>query len=126
MKLLLDTHAVLWWLAGDRRLSRGAAAAIADPDNAVFVSVVSGYEIGLKVRRGNLTTAIPREFPLYLDRAGIPALALDMGHMIEGALLAWDHRDPWDRLLAAQARLHGCTLVSVDPIFDALGLARLW
>ena len=126
MKFLLDTHAVLWWLSGDERLSTGAAAAIADPENAVFASVVSGYEIGIKVRRGYMTTPIAREFPLYLEKAGIAALALDMSHMNEGALLAWDHRDPWDRLLAAQARLQGCTLVSVDQAFDTIGLARLW
>ena len=66
MKFLLDTHAVLWWLSGDERLSKGAAAAIADPENAVSASAVSGYEIGLKVRRGDMTTPIAREFPLYL------------------------------------------------------------
>lgn len=126
MKLLLDTHAALWWLAGDDQLSRRAAAVIADPDNAVWASVVSGYEIGLKVRRGLMTTPMAREFPPFLEKAGIPALTLDMSHMNAGALLDWDHRDPWDRLLAAQARLEGCTLVSRDEAFDAIGLDRLW
>ena len=126
MKLLLDTHAALWWLTDDAHLSKSAAAAIADPETAVFASAVSGYEIGLKVRRGHLTTPIAREFPLYLEKAGIPSLALDMSHMNAGALLDWDHRDPWDRLLAAQARLENYTLVSVDTAFDALKLARLW
>ena len=126
MKLLLDTHAAIWWLAGDDQLSKAAAAAIADPDNAVWASVVSAYEIGLKVRRGHMTTPMAREFPPYLEKAGIPPLALDMSHMNAGALLDWDHRDPWDRLLAAQARLEGCTLVSKDEVFDAIGLKRIW
>ena len=107
-------------------MSRDAAAAIADPENSIFASVVSGYEIGLKVRRGHMTTPMAREFPPYLEKAGIPALALDMSHMNAGALLDWDHRDPWDRLLAAQARLEGCSLVSKDEAFDAIGLERVW
>lgn len=127
MRLLLDTHAALWWLADDRQLSAVAARLIADSDNVVFASVVSGYEIGLKVRRGHLTTAIAQEFPVYLERAGIPALPLDLHHMTTGATFEWDHRDPWDRLLAAQARLEELALVSIDPAFDALeGLERIW
>ena len=76
MKLLLDTHTALWWLAGDPRLSQKAEAAIANSENDVFCSVVSGYEIGLKVRRGHLDTQIAREFLLFLDRAEIPAIQL--------------------------------------------------
>ncbi len=126
MKLLLDTHTALWWLAGDPRLSQKAEAAIANSENDVFYSVVSGYEIGLKVRRGHLDTPIAREVPVFLDRADIPAIQLDMGHMTEGAVLEWAHRDPWDRLLAAQARLELCVLVSTDAVFDQIGIERIW
>ncbi|GAB5377853.1 MAG: type II toxin-antitoxin system VapC family toxin [Acuticoccus sp.] len=127
MKLLLDTHAALWWLAGDDQLSDTAARLIADPDNVVLASAVSGYEIELKIRRWRLTTAVAREFALFLDKAAIPALPLDLAHMTAGAALDWEHHDPWDRLLASQARLEGATLVSIDAAFDEIdGFKRAW
>lgn len=126
MKLLLDTHAVLWWLAGDPRLSAPAQAAITDRANSLLVSVVSAYEIGTKVRIGKMSSSVAREFPLFLATAGISALGLNLSHMTEGAGLAWNHRDPWDRLIAAQATLEGCSLVSADRAFAALPVEVVW
>jgi PIN domain nuclease of toxin-antitoxin system len=113
MRLLLDTHAVLWWLKGVPKLSKTAEQAIADRGNEILASVVSAYEIGLKVRAGKLNDEVAREFPIYLDRADIRVLPLSLAHMSMGAALDWAHRDPWDRLILAQSLLEDCTLVTV-------------
>ena len=127
MDLLLDTHTALWWLPDDPNLSAHAAALIADRQNTVQASAVSGYAIGLMVRRGQLATPIAQEFAACLAQASIPALALELSHTTAGALLDWDHDDPCDRLIAAQARLEGCVLVSANPAFDRLkGFFRTW
>lgn len=94
MRLLLDTHAVLWWLKGIPKLSKTAEQAIADRGNEILASVVSAYEIGLKVRAGKLDGEVEREFPLYLDRADIRILPLSLAHMSMGAGLNWAHKGP--------------------------------
>lgn len=126
MKLLLDTHVALWWLAADPRLSPVARAAITQPHNTIMASVISAFEIGTKVRIGKMDSPIAREFPVLLSKSGIPALSLDLAHMVEGAALAWTNRDPWDRLLAAQAMVEGCGLVSSDKAFRALPIQVVW
>ena len=125
MRLLLDSHAVYWWVAGSSRLTATARGLIVDRENAVLVSAVSIYELEYKARRGRL--ALPsQELRAALRRNAVEDLAITHDHADYAAQLNWDHRDPWDRLLAAQARLENCSLVSVDEVFDAIGVDRQW
>lgn len=128
MKLLLDTHAFLWWLDGDRRLSPRARRAIAAEQNAVWVSALSAFEIVLKARLGRL----PRAAAVADDLAGailsqeFIALDVTVAHAQRAGDLPLTHRDPFDRLLAAQAIHEGLHFVSNDETFDRLGVARYW
>ena len=125
MKLLLDSHAVYWWVAGSGRLSDRARRLILDRANMVLVSAASIYEIELKARRGRIN--LPAlELRSALRRNGIDELAISHEHAEYAANFEWEHRDPWDRLLLAQSRLEQCALVSVDAVFDQVGAGRLW
>ena len=125
MRLLLDSHAVYWWMTGNTRLSAVARELILDGANAVLVSAVSIYEIELKAgrRRVNLP---PQELRAALRRNAVEELAVTHDHAEYAAYLTWEHRDPWDRLLAAQALLENCVLVSVDKVFDGIPIDRRW
>lgn len=125
MRLLLDSHAVYWWMAGSARLSRTARELILDNENDLLVSAVSIYEIELKAKRGRVDLP-PQELRAALRRNAVMDLALTHEHAEYAACLDWDHRDPWDRFLAAQARLEGCALVSADQVFDGIGVDRRW
>ena len=125
MRLLLDSHAVYWWMAGSVRLSAAARELILDSDNVLMVSAVSIYEIELKARRGRIDLP-PQELRAALRRNAVENLAITHEHAEYAACLDWDHRDPWDRFLAAQARLEGCALVSADGVFDGIGVRRYW
>lgn len=125
MKLLLDSHAVYWWASGSGRLSRHAESLIRDRGNTVLVSAASIYEIELKARRGRVKLP-PRELRAALGRNDIGELAITPEHAEYAANLDWPHRDPWDRLLLAQAVLENCALVSIDGIFDQVTADRHW
>ena len=125
MRLLLDSHAVYWWMAGSTRLSRTARELILDNENDLLVSTVSIYEIELKAKRGRVDLP-PQELRAALRRNAVVDLALTHEHAEYAACLDWDHRDPWDRLLAAQSRLEGCALISTDQVFDGIGVDRRW
>lgn len=128
MRLLLDTHAFLWWLAGDRRLSRRARTLIGDDDNLVFVSAASAWEIATKVRIGKLPGAVHIAddiAEIVLSQAFHP-LAVSVIHAQRAGLLPGDHRDPFDRMLIAQAHVEHLTLVSNEKLFDAYGVLRSW
>ncbi len=125
MKLLLDSHAAYWWMAGDKRLSKSARSLIFDQSNDVLVSAVSIYEIELKARRRRVVLP-PQELRAALRRNAVDELAITHDHAEYAAHLDWDHRDPWDRLLAAQTRLESCALVSLDRVFDDIAIDRRW
>ncbi len=125
MKLLLDSHAVYWWASGSDRLSRHAENLILDRGNTVLVSAASIYEIELKARRGRVILP-PQELRAALRRNDIGEMAITHDHAEYAANLEWAHRDPWDRLLFAQAVLENCALVSVDGIFDQVTVDRRW
>ena len=125
MRLLLDSHAIYWWVAGSSRLSETARGLILDRGNAVLVSAVSICELEWKARRSRIALP-PQELRAALRRNAVEDLPIAHDHADYAAQLDWDHRDPWDRLLAAQARLENCALVSVDTVFDAIGVARQW
>lgn len=126
--LLLDTHALLWWLAQPERLSPAAHGAIADPDNLVHVSAASGWEIATKVRLGKLPAAseLLNDLPQLLAAQGFELLPISLVHGLHAGGYPMAHRDPFDRLLAAQAELAGLTLVSLDPALKAFPCCLLW
>lgn len=128
MPLLLDTHAFLWWIADDRRLSRRARAAIAQRTDQCFVSLVSVWEMAIKTSLGKLTLAAPLErfIPEQLTVNGFDLHPVEFAHVVRVSDLAFHHRDPFDRLLAAQALAEGLTIVSADPIFKRYGVKRVW
>lgn len=125
MDLLLDTHAFLWWDASDARLGTAAMAAIADPANRVFVSAATIWEIAIKSRKGKLDFAgSPAE---AIERNGFLALPIWPAHAESAGALAWDHPDPFDRMLVAQAQAERMTLVHADPIIAAFKpLSQFW
>ena len=126
--MLLDTHAVIWWFQGSRRLSRKAVEEVDRDGAAVFVSAVSAFEIALKHRLGKLPEASPLvgDFIAMLAGEGFEPLFLNMHHAIVAGGLPTQHRDPFDRLLIAQALVENLTLVSNERLFDATGVSRLW
>jgi PIN domain nuclease of toxin-antitoxin system len=128
LRLLLDTHAFLWAVEGNPRLSRRAAEAIADPTVEKIVSAVSVYEICLKHRLGKLPgfAALVNRFGDVLQESGCTLLPLGFAHAREAGLLAVEHKDPFDRLLIAQARVERVPLVSNEKLFDRFGLERIW
>ena len=128
MRLLLDTHALLWWLDGDRRLSRRARSAMADMDNPVLVSAASAWEITTKARLGKLPGAltVAADVAGAVAGQGFSALDITILHAQRAGRLPGDHRDPFDRMLIAQAQLEDLTLVSDERVFDTYGVERVW
>ena len=112
MKLLLDTHALLWTLIAPKRLSAAAAAAIEDGANETFVSVVSAWEIEIKRAKGKLPVSVPLSDALAEQR--FKTLPVTLSYVLAVESLPRRHRDPFDRMLIAQAKLEGMTLVTSD------------
>lgn len=128
MRLLLDTHAFLWWLAGDRRLPKRARVEIQHEAATVFVSAASVWEIATKHRLGKLpgARAISQDLPSVIASQAFSALAISAVHAQRAGALAGAHRDPFDRMLIAQAQSESLTVVSNERVFDAYGVSRLW
>ena len=127
MRLLLDTHALLWWLAGDRKLSAAARSAIGDEENIVFISAASASEISTKHRLGKLdASALVGEMAAVLAEQDLQTLDITVDHAERAGLLPGEHRDPFDRMLIAQAQAENLTLVSNETAFDGYGITRLW
>jgi PIN domain nuclease of toxin-antitoxin system len=128
MQLLLDTHALLWWLDGDPSLSRAARQAIEDPANEVWVSAASGWEITTKHRIGKLPGAalVAADVSGCVAGQGFRELPITLEHGARAGSLPGPHRDPFDRMLIAQAMLEALVLVSNEAVFDAYGAQRLW
>ena len=128
MRLLLDTHALLWWLDGDRSLTRRARTAITDEDNVIFVSAASAWEITTKARLGKLpgADAVAADVVGSVASQGFSSLDITMLHAQRAGRLPGAHRDPFDRMLIAQAQLEDLMLVSNETAFDAYGVSRLW
>jgi PIN domain nuclease of toxin-antitoxin system len=125
---LLDTHALLWWLSDDSALSRPARKIIADTKNTLVVSAASAWEIATKVRLGKLPTAagLAADFTGNLDRERFQLLSISVEHALRAGLLPGSHRDPFDRMLIAQAHADDLPIVSKETLFDAYGLRRIW
>ena len=128
MSLLLDTHALIWWFLDAPLLSVPARAAISAANEPIHVSAVSAFEISTKVRIGKLppAAALDDAFEDFLAAQRFTHLAISVRHAREAGALPIPHRDPFDRLLIAQALVEGLTLVSNEALFDGFGVQRLW
>jgi PIN domain nuclease of toxin-antitoxin system len=123
VRLLLDTHVVIWALGDDRRLGRTARSAIKDVTNAVYVSAATAWEMALKSALGKLD--VPPDIRDWIDRSAFSALPIEMEHAFASASLPLHHRDPFDRMLVAQAQLEDLTLVTGDPQIARYEVATL-
>jgi len=128
VRLLLDTHALLWWLTGDDALSAAAKAAMTDAGNGIFVSAASTWEITTKYRIGKLSgvAAIVGDLDGSIAGQGFVGLPISLRHGQVAGALPGPHRDPFDRVLIAQAMIENLVLVSNEQPFDFYGVARLW
>lgn len=128
MRLLLDTHTLLWWFTDDERLSQQAHRAITSEDNDVYASTASAWEIATKQRIGKLTS-VPDAAERYAELVaanGFIHLPVTHHHALRAGGYDVTHRDPFDRMLAAQAQLERLHLVSRDPAFDEFSTRTLW
>ena len=128
MRILLDTHAFLWWLAGHLSLSRSARVAINASGSDVFVSAASAWEIATKYRLGKLPEAelVALDVMASIGSQQFTPLSISVDHGRAAGALPGSHRDPFDRMLIAQAMIEDLTLVSNERVFDAYGVKRLW
>jgi PIN domain nuclease of toxin-antitoxin system len=128
LRLLLDTHALLWWVHEPEKLSFAAHGAICSGENHVFVSAVSAFEIATKNRKGRLVykTSLAGQFVARVTELGFGQVSISADHALRAGNLMGDHKDPWDRLLAAQSEIDQLMLVTVDPEFAQFGTHTFW
>jgi len=128
VQLLLDTHALLWWLTDDSALPALAKKYIGSRIHTIFVSAASAWEIATKYRLGKLPEGadLASQFDSILTAESFEALSISALHGSRAGLLPGPHRDPFDRMLIAQAQSEGLTIVSNDKIFDEYKVRRLW
>ncbi|MER2513878.1 MAG: type II toxin-antitoxin system VapC family toxin [Nitrosomonas ureae] len=128
MKALLDTHTLLWWLDGDEHLSLTARDWIETAEHRILVSAVSAWEIATKVRIGKLpgAQAVAERFHECLISQGFTPLDITTDHALRAGGLSGSHRDPFDRMLIAQAQALNIPLISNENLFDQYGIRRIW
>jgi PIN domain nuclease of toxin-antitoxin system len=128
LRLLLDTHTLLWVLEDNPRLSRRAAEALHTEETEKLVSAVSAFEICLKFRLGKLpgSAALAEAFEATIAEIDCTPLPISLAHASLAGSLDIPHRDPFDRLLIAQARIERVPIVSNEKLFDAFGVSRIW
>lgn len=128
MKVLLDTCTLIWATLSPSSLSREARETIADEANTILVSAVSAWEIATKVRLGKLPGAekLERDYLDVIEDAGYTLLAIDTESALRAGRLVADHKDPFDRMIAAQAQRLDIPVLSPDPLLDQFGVRRIW
>ena len=128
MRALLDTHAFVWWIADSKRLSETARDALADDTNEILLSAASAWEIATKYRLGKLPggEALAVDVAGTIRRQGFEELAISVADAERAGRLPGPHRDPFDRMLIAQALARDLPVVSTDAVFDGYGVNRLW
>jgi PIN domain nuclease of toxin-antitoxin system len=128
VRLLLDTHALLWWFSDDPALPASCKKLIAQSDSSIFVSAVSAWEISTKFRLGRLPSAsdLVQDFGGYLDREKFLSLPVSYDHGVRAGMLPGPHQDPFDRMLIAQAEIEKMFIVSNEETFDRYGVRRIW
>lgn len=127
MRVLLDTHALVWWLLGDRKLSPTARRTI-ESASVVFVSAASAWELSTKARLGKWPEAkeLVDDLAAWVNRQGMTELAVTLDHGARAGSLPGSHRDPFDRMLAAQCQAEALVIISADLAFDVFGVRRVW
>ncbi len=127
MRLLLDTHALLWWLADDPRLSPRARRAIASTGNEIIVSAVTAWEMAIKHKAGKLEIEeLLNGLEDKLAEEGFSVLPISLEHAVRAGGLVEHHKDPFDRMLAAQCQAEGLAIISSDTLFAHYGVRRIW
>lgn len=128
MRLLLDTHALLWWANDDPQLSKAARGYIQKPGNRILVSAASVWEIAVKFKNGRLPSAqnFIANLADYLHEQNFDSLPISIAHALRAGLLQGPHRDPFDRMLIAQAIEEDLAIVSNDRALDGHGASRIW
>ena len=128
MKVLLDTHALIWFIGGDKQFSEKARTELAGQQEGVFVSIASIWEMAIKLGLGKLRLRLRLEDELlaFLEQNGFKILPIEYAHVARVASLPSKHKDPFDRLLVAQTLIEDMTLVSQDSNLDGYGIKRLW
>jgi PIN domain nuclease of toxin-antitoxin system len=128
MKLLLDTHALLWWAFGSKELSRRANALLEDRSNTILVSAASAWEIATKFRLGRMPEAkvLVQDMPGWFERAGLTELPMTVAHAQRAGAFPNTHRDPFDRMLAAQSLLENVPIIGRDQALADFGVQLLW
>jgi PIN domain nuclease of toxin-antitoxin system len=128
MRRLLDAHSLIWALDDPSKLGAAARAELQDPANELLVGAGTMWELSIKCGLGKLTLAVP--FRQWMENAvanlGLAVLPITLDHVDKQAALPFHHRDPFDRLLAAQALVEGVSIVSADPMLDQYGVSRIW
>jgi len=126
-QVLLDTHALVWWLEAKENLSRKATETIEDSETVVFVSAASGWELAIKTQIGKFKSAdLVRVLEREIEKEGFIELPISMEHALLAGSFDSPHKDPFDRLLIAQAQVEGIPIVSNDKVFDRFSVRRLW
>lgn len=125
-KILLDTHALIWWAISDKRLSKKVRRLMEDEQTRVFVSSASAWEIATKVRLGKLTWNAPGSVESYCRNQGFELLSMDFAHAERAGSWPQEHGDPFDRMLAAQSDQERMPVATNDPKFELFGVATLW
>lgn len=127
MKLLVDTHAFLWFMAADDRLSEAARHAMEDPGTEWYLSAASVWEMAIKSSLGRLTLPAPADaYVAEKVRQGLRVLAVEWPHAVEVEHLPFHHRDPFDRLIVAQAQAEALCVVTKDAVFGKYGVTVVW
>ena len=129
MRLLLDTHTLLWWTTGDPSLPERARKRIAQSKDPVVISAVSAWEIAIKVNAGRLppgATELIQDFEESLKQDGFRSMSITPDHAIRAGMLPGSHKDPFDRMLIAQAQAENMAVVSNELVFDSYGVTRIW
>ena len=128
MRILLDTHAFLWWITGDQRLSQRSIECISDGSNELFFSVASGWEIAIKAGLGRIDIPDPLErfVSEHLFRNHMDVLAIQLSHALHVITLPQFHRDPFDRMLISQAQIERLPILSSDKLLAAYDVEVIW
>lgn len=127
MRVLLDTHALVWWFADFGRLSKRAASIITSMDNTVLVSAAVAWELSIKVNLGKFDgMGLVTDLKQRLEKEGFSESPITLTQATRAGLLPLHHRDPFDRMLVAQAQDLGIPILSADPLLDQYDVKRLW
>jgi len=119
-RILLDTHALIWWMCGDKKLGLNAQEHIANPENAIFVSAATVWEMSIKQQMGKLE--VPDDIESIVEQLGFSALPITLFHGQQSGKLPMHHRDPFDRMLIAQAQAEGLQILTKDAYFPDYGI----